>query len=105
MTRKGDDDDRDGPAMTGMGGEETKRACTLCKPFFILSARELFLASLVPLIELVNAAGGVDDLGLAGVEGMRSVGNLNLHEGVLNAFDLDRLLGVDARTGDEYIIV
>ena len=67
--------------------------------------KELFLASLVPLIELVNAAGGVDNLSFAGVEGVRSIRDLNLHEGVLNAFDLDRLLSVDARTSDEYIFV
>ena len=67
--------------------------------------KNLFLAGLVSLIELVNASGGVDDLRFAGVEGMRSVGNLDLHEGVFNSFNLDGLLGVDARAGDEYIFV
>ena len=63
------------------------------------------LAGLVTLIELVNSAGGVDDLDFAGVERMRSVGNLKLYEGVLNAVDHDGLLGVGAGAGDEHVLV
>ena len=73
--------------------------------FVPIAALELLLAGLVTLIELVNSAGGVDDLDFAGVERMRGVGNLNLHERIFNPFDLDGLLGVDAGAGDEYIFV
>ena len=74
---------------------------------FRLSGRKklLFLSVLVSLVELVNATGGVNDLDLAGVEGMRGVGDLNLHKRIFNTFDLDGLLGIDAGAGDEYIFV
>ena len=67
--------------------------------------KRLFLPALVSLVELVNATGGVNDLDLAGVEGMRGVGNLNLHKRILNTLDDDGLLGIDAGAGDEYIFV
>ena len=70
-----------------------------------MMAQVLFLAGLVTLIELVNTAGGIDDLHLAGVEGVRSVGNLKLHKRILNTFDDYRLLGGGAAAGDEYIFV
>jgi hypothetical protein len=70
-----------------------------------VSLEGLLLASLVTLVELVHTAGGVDDLHLAGVEGVRSVGNLKLHKRILNTFDSYRLLCVGATAGDEYIFV
>ena len=65
----------------------------------------LFLSALVSLVELVHAAGGVDEFDFAGVERMRSVGNLNLNYRILNTFNLDGLLGGSAGTGDEYRFV
>ena len=74
---------------------------------FRLSGRKklLFLSVLVSLVELVNVTGGVNDLDLAGIEGMRGVGDLNLHKRILNTLDDDGLLGVNAGAGDEYIFV
>ena len=68
-------------------------------------SQELLLACLVALIELVNTSGGIDDFHLAGVEGVRSVGNLKLHKRILNTVDNQRLLGGGAAAGDEYIFV
>ena len=72
---------------------------------FPIEKKELFLSCLVPLVELVNATGCVDDFHLAGVEGMRCVGNLYLHKRVFNTVDSDRLLRVCAGTGDEHVFV
>ena len=63
------------------------------------------LAVLVSLIESVDTTGGVHELYLACVEGVRGVGNLNLHEGVLNAIDKEGLLGGSAGAGDEHSVV
>lgn len=65
----------------------------------------LFLSALVSLIEHINATGGIDDFGLAGVERMRSVGNLDLYERIFNALDYNGLLGCSAGAGDEYVFV
>ena len=63
--------------------------------------KELLLPGLVSLVELVNTAGGIDDFHLAGVEGMRRVRNLKLHERVFNAVNHERVLGGRAAAGDE----
>ena len=78
---------------------------TLSQSFNNLVSQKLFLAGLVSLVEHINAAGGVDDLGLAGVEGMRSVGNFNLHKRIFNTLDGYRLLCGGAAAGDEHIFV
>ena len=78
----------------------TARDCLLS-----LKQSRLFLPVLVPLVEFVNAAGGVDDLDFAGVEGMGCVGNLNLHEGILDSVNNKGLLGGGAGTGDENVLV
>ena len=77
----------------------------LVGPFLPIKTQKLLLAGLVTLIELVNTAGGIDDLHLAGVEGVRSVGNLKLHKRVLDTVNNNRLLGGGAAAGDEYIFV
>jgi len=66
-----------------------------------LIRKNLFLAVLVSLVEHIDATGGVNELHLARVERVGSVGNLQLHQRVLDAFDLDGLLGGGAATGDE----
>lgn len=71
----------------------------------VLPAQKLFLAGLVSLIEHINSAGGIDDLHLAGVERVRCVRNLKLHERVFNSFDGDGLLARGAGAGDEYVLV
>ena len=65
----------------------------------------LFLPVLVSLIEPVDAAGGIHELHLARIERMGSVGNLKLHQRVLNAFDLEGLFGIGAGTGDEHRVI
>ena len=63
------------------------------------------IAVLVALVEHINTAGGIDDLHLAGVERVRCVGDLKLHEGVLDTVDGDVLLAGGAGAGDEHVLV
>ena len=72
---------------------------------FISERKKLFLSVLVSLIEHINSSSGVDNLGLAGVEWVRCVGNLDLNERVGNTFDLKSLLGVHAGACDEHYLV
>ena len=69
---------------------------------FLPSEGCLFPSALVSLIELVHAAGGVDEFDLAGVERMRRIGDLKLNYRILNTFNHNRLLGRSAGAGDEY---
>ena len=66
---------------------------------FAYLVASLFLACFVALVELVHAAGGIDDLHLAGVERVRSVGNLKLHKRIFDTLDGYRLLGGGATAG------
>ena len=72
---------------------------------FLPSEGGLFPSALVSLIELVHAAGGVDEFDLAGVVRMRRVGDLKLDYGVFNTFHHDGLLGRSAGAGDEDVFV
>ena len=65
----------------------------------------LLLAVLVALVEFVHAAGGVDELHLSGIERMGGVGDLDLHEGIGHALDVDGLPGVDTGAGDEHMLI
>ena len=71
----------------------------------LLSGEVLLLPGLVSLIEHINSAGGVDNLGLACVERVRAAGDLKLHYRVLNSIDNNRFLRIHAGTGDEYLLV
>lgn len=53
---------------------------------------ELLLSALVSLVEHINTTGGINDLGLTGVEWVRGVRDLDLYEWIGNALDLDGLL-------------
>jgi hypothetical protein len=56
--------------------------------------------------ELVDTSCAVNQLTLAGVKGMGSVGNFKLHQGILLAiFHLDGILCIDSGFGDERGIV
>ncbi len=89
-----------------MKSRQKRKAELLESRFLYLFVRKkLFLSALVPLIEHINASGGIDDLGLAGVERVRCVGDLKLHERIFNTVNGDGLLGVGAGAGDEYIFV
>jgi hypothetical protein len=57
------------------------------------------------LAELVNAASGVDDFVLTGVERMRFRRNFNLHQRIFFTFVSDVFASLDCRTGDELEIV
>ena len=72
--------------------------CTVCR-------EELFLLACVSLIEFVNAACGVNEFHLTGVEWVRCVGNLEFHYWVFNTFNLNGLSGVGAGTGDEHLVI
>jgi hypothetical protein len=82
-----------------------KKSNGLAAALFMLVERMLFLSCLVSLIEHINTAGGIDNLGLAGVEGVRCVGNLDLYERILDTVDGDGLLGGGATPGDEDVLV
>lgn len=55
----------------------------------------------VALLELVDAAAGVHDLVLAGVEGVRLARDFDLDQRVLGTFELDGFLGPDGGAGLE----
>lgn len=65
----------------------------------------LFVAVAVTAHELVDAACGVDELLLAGEEGVRGACDFKLHERIGLAVDFDGFAGSDSRTGDEDFIV
>ena len=69
--------------------------------FSTCKAQKLFLAALVSLIEHIHTTGGIHQLHLARVERVRSVGDFQLHQRVLNAFHGNGFLGGGAGTGDE----
>lgn len=69
------------------------------------AARLFLLAVAVALAELVDAACGVDELLLAGEEGVRRAGDLELHQGIGLAINLDGLFAVDRAAGDEHLFV
>ena len=72
----------------------------------LLSVRLLLLVAVaVTAHELVHAAGGVDELLLAGEEGVRRAGDFKLYQGIGNAVYLDFLTGGYCGTGDEDLIV
>ena len=75
--------------------------------FLFLSVPEkiLLLAVLVPLLEFVDATGGVNELDFASVERVRCVGNLNLHNRILDSVNYESLFGLSAGTGDEHGVV
>ena len=75
------------------------------RDFFEPFPSRLFLAVLVSLVEFVDATGGVNELDLASVEGVRGVGDLNLHDRVLDAVHHESLFGLSAGTGDEHGLV
>src|SRR5438105_13215327 len=61
----------------------------------------------IAALELLDAASGIDDLLLAGVEGMRLGGHLDLdHRVFLAVFPLHGLaaLGVDRRAGEDRVV-
>jgi hypothetical protein len=57
------------------------------------------------LAEFIHATCGIDDFVLAGVEGMRFRGNLDLHQRVFCAFEVDGFTRLNGRTGDELEVV
>ena len=71
-----------------------------------MNCRFLLLGTVaVAAAELVDASCGVDELLLAGEEGVRGGGDFKLHQGILLAVDLDGLTGSDSRAGDENLLV
>ena len=72
----------------------------------INDAESLFLLAVaVALEELVDASCGVDEFLLAGKEGVRRAGDLELHQGIGYAINLDSLFAVDGRASDEHLFV
>ena len=67
----------------------------------------LFLLGAVAVAahELVYAACGVDELLLAGEEGVRGAGDFQLDQRIGHAIYLDSLLGCNGRTGDKDFVV
>ena len=66
---------------------------------------EELLLLCVSLIEFVNATCSVDELHLTCVEWVRCVRDLKFYYWVFNALDLDGLLSVRARAGNEHLVV
>ena len=60
---------------------------------YIIRGNALFLAVSVAAHELIYATGGVNQLRLTGVEGMRCARDFELYQGISFAFELDGLLG------------
>ncbi len=105
-------DCRSGPAMTKKAGNDKKKPAEKAKgadrkvrAFSFPWRKKLFLSALVSLVEHINSSGGIDDLGFAGVERVRRIRNLDLHERVGDTFDLEGLLGVHAGARDEHYLV
>ena len=56
--------------------------------------------------ELIDASGGVNQFQLAGEEGVRGVGDFQLHHGILVAVGVgDGLLGGGAALGENHVVV
>ena len=70
-------------------------------PALVFWTQLLALAVAVARHELVDAAGGVHQLRLTGIERVRSVGDLQLDEGIGFAFHLDGVLRSGRRTAEE----
>ena len=70
-------------------------------PALVFAAQLLALAVAVARHELVDAAGGVHQLRLTGIERVRSVGDLQLDQGVGFALHLDGVFGSCRRTAEE----
>ena len=64
---------------------------------YLLEGKILLLAVAVAVEELINTTCGINELVLASVEWVAGRGDFKLYEWVLNAVDLDGLLGVDGR--------
>ena len=67
----------------------------------LLTSQLLAFAVAVARHELVDAAGGVHQLRLTGIERVRSVGDLQLDEGIGFALHLDGVLRSGRRTAEE----
>ena len=80
-----------------MQKKEQTRACS-----FSFFAGKILAFLSVALVELVHTTCGVDELLLAGVEGMAVAGDFNFDQRVFVAvFPLDGVLRVDGRLGQE----
>jgi len=84
--------------------EETKKGDRERSPLYCFGSK-LLLTALVSLVELVHAAGCIDELNFTGVEWVRSAGDLDLYYWVLNSVNIDGLLCGSAGAGDEYGVV
>lgn len=62
---------------------------------YLLEGKILLLAVAVAVEELINTTCGINELVLASVEWVAGRGDFKLYEWVLNAVDLDGLLGAD----------
>ena len=70
-----------------------------------LTGSGLLLPALVSLIELVYAACGIDELDLAGVKRMGSVGDFHLYYGILDSVHHQSLFGLGAGARDKHSVV
>ena len=69
------------------------------------SVKVLLAAASVAAHELVDATGGVDELALTSVEGVRAAGDLELHYGVFLAFEFHGLRGLGGGTAQEHVAI
>jgi hypothetical protein len=85
-----------------------------CVPLFVCDAEvdsagaeeNLLLAhASVAVHELVDASGGVDELALTGVEGVRAAGNFQFHYGVFFSLKLHCLRGFAGALREEHVAV
>lgn len=73
---------------------------------YCLSLKGLSLSALaVAAHELVHATGSVDEFGLSGVEGVRSVRNFKLHHGISFTFEFNGFSGFAGGARKEHIAV
>ena len=66
---------------------------------------ELLAAASVATHELVYATGGVDELALTGVEGMRGRRDFELHYGIFFTFEDHSVIGLAGGTREEHVAV
>ena len=92
-------------ANLGLGENNGARAGDCSRAVMGKRVGLLFTAVAVAAHELVDAAGGVDELLLAGEEGVRRAGDFEFHQGVFNAIDGDGFASGDGRAGDEHFFV
>ena len=85
-----------------MTKKATEPTAAFCLSFPL---QELLLTVLVSLVEFVNTTGGVNELDFACVEWVRGVGDLDLHNRILNSVNNESLFGLGAGTGDEHGVV